>query len=718
VKEAHVCRFGPFEVDFSNSKLLKSGIPIRVQDQPLLILEVLLEKPGEIVTREQLRDRVWASETFVDFERSLNAAVAKLRQILSDSAERPLYIETVARKGYRFIAPVMRDESESAEKQAQPTLAGPVALPRRRPLLWPLVLLGAVLLSCAAVLVLRPGRRPGAGDELGPIQFQVVLPEGMRIADPGFAPQMAVSADGRKIALVTLGSGVGSSLWWRPLASETLVPVGGTEGAMLPFWSPDADEIGFFAEGKLKIAKLPSGPVRQICEAPAFFGGTWNSKDVVLFSNGRTLLRVGASGGPLTQVTKLNEKVHTWPQFLPDQVHFLYFEENADSDKSGVFVASLDGARPQMILANKTRGAIGTPNQLLFVRDGTLFAQTLDRGYTRPQGRPIALANHVNSIYSYGQAAFSVSANGVVMYSSTEAETAQLVLHSRDGKRVKSIGPAGPYTQLTMSPDEKVAALNVKPPSERIEAARIWLLRLEGEVISRLDFGGIANTDPVWSPDSRRIAFASFQTQGGKTQISQWAMGDPSPTLMLEDGNSNKPDEWSPGGFLLCRRNDRVAFFLPVQAGGRPRDLGDKPFLKDQLHLSPDGKMIAYNTWAANYYVDKSSHPNVFVATFPGFGETTQVSMDGGVQPIWGRGGRELYYLALDGSVMGVEIGSKGGVEAGTPRLLFPSSIHAGQWRTQYSVSADGQRFYLLEPVTPQRDTLHVITRLSSGEAK
>jgi DNA-binding winged helix-turn-helix (wHTH) protein/Tol biopolymer transport system component len=709
-----VCRFGPFEVDFSNSKLLKSGIPIRVQDQPLLILEVLLEKPGEIVTREQLRERLWASETFVDFERSLNAAVAKLRQVLSDSAERPLYIETVARKGYRFIAPVKRDATESVAEQ--------IALPERRSLLWPLVLVGAVVLAGAAILLLRSAHRPGAGDELGSIHFQVVLPEGSRMAEPSFAPQMAISPDGRKIALVTLGSGSGTSLWWRPLASETLVPVAGTEGAMLPFWSPDADEIGFFADGKLKIVKLPSGPVRLICEAPAFFGGTWNTKDVLLFSNGRTLLRVGASGGAPTQVTKLDgalkEVHHTWPQFLPDQVHFLYFEENAESDKSGVFLASLDGSQPKMVLANKTRGVIGKPNQLLFVRDGTLFAQTLGRGYARPQGRPIALANHVNSIYSYGQAAFSVSANGVVIYRSTEAETTQLVLYSRDGKRVKSFGPAGPYTQLTMSPDEKVAALNVKPPSDRIEAARIWLLRLDGEVISRLDFGGIANTDPVWSPDSRQIAFASFQTQDGQTQISQWAMGDPSPTLMLEDGNSNKPDEWSPGGFLLCRRNDRVAFSLPVQAGGRPHDLGDKPFLKDQLHLSPDGKMIAYNTWAAYYYIDKSSHPDVFVATFPGFGETTQVSMDGGVQPIWGRGGRELYYLALDGSVMGVEMASKGTVETGTPRLLFRSSMHAGQWRTEYSASADGQRFYLLEPVTPQRDILHVITRWGGGEGK
>src|SRR3954447_20023555 len=99
-------RFGPFEVDFSTSELRRSGSRVRIQEQQLRLLEILLEQPGDLVTRERLQDRLWPSDTFVDFERSLNAAVAKLRQALHDSADQPVYIETVARKGYRFIAPV------------------------------------------------------------------------------------------------------------------------------------------------------------------------------------------------------------------------------------------------------------------------------------------------------------------------------------------------------------------------------------------------------------------------------------------------------------------------------------------------------------------------------------------------------------------------------------------------------------------------------------
>src|SRR5689334_23396141 len=99
-------RFGQFEIDLSTGELRKSGLRMHIQDQPLKILGALLERAGELVTREELRERLWPSETFVNFERSLNAAVAKLRQVLADSAEKPRYIEAMARRGYRIVAPV------------------------------------------------------------------------------------------------------------------------------------------------------------------------------------------------------------------------------------------------------------------------------------------------------------------------------------------------------------------------------------------------------------------------------------------------------------------------------------------------------------------------------------------------------------------------------------------------------------------------------------
>src|SRR5262245_48000266 len=103
-----VARFGPFEVDLRTGELRKNGVRISLPDQPFQLLKTLLDRPGELVTRDELRQRLWSAETFVDFEHGLNAAVRRLRDALGDSADVPRFVETLPRRGYRFIAPVVR----------------------------------------------------------------------------------------------------------------------------------------------------------------------------------------------------------------------------------------------------------------------------------------------------------------------------------------------------------------------------------------------------------------------------------------------------------------------------------------------------------------------------------------------------------------------------------------------------------------------------------
>src|SRR6478609_4125876 len=107
-------RFGVFEVDLVAAELRKQGLRIRLQDQPFAVLSALIEQPGEVVTREELIGRLWPNGTVVDFDRGLNAAVTRLRQALSDSAEAPRYVETVARRGYRFVGAVDAPPSAAA----------------------------------------------------------------------------------------------------------------------------------------------------------------------------------------------------------------------------------------------------------------------------------------------------------------------------------------------------------------------------------------------------------------------------------------------------------------------------------------------------------------------------------------------------------------------------------------------------------------------------
>jgi cholera toxin transcriptional activator len=113
-RSVKIARFGLFELNLDASELRKNGAKVRLQEQPFQVLALLLERAGEVVTREDLRQKLWPSNTFVDFDHSLNTAVNKLRETLGDSASSPRYIETVARRGYRFIAPVQTSEQTGA----------------------------------------------------------------------------------------------------------------------------------------------------------------------------------------------------------------------------------------------------------------------------------------------------------------------------------------------------------------------------------------------------------------------------------------------------------------------------------------------------------------------------------------------------------------------------------------------------------------------------
>jgi len=127
-----VVRFGTFEVSLQSGEVRKGGLRIRVQQQPMKLLEILLEHPGEVVTREELRSRVWPSENFGDFDQALNIAIGKLRSALGDSAESPRFIETLPKRGYRFIADVSVADADVRPRKPEPAAGDPAALNLRQ----------------------------------------------------------------------------------------------------------------------------------------------------------------------------------------------------------------------------------------------------------------------------------------------------------------------------------------------------------------------------------------------------------------------------------------------------------------------------------------------------------------------------------------------------------------------------------------------------------
>ena len=163
--------FGAFEVDVASGELRRQGLKIKLQDQPFRLLVLLLDRAGDVVTREEVRETLWPAETYVDFDHSLNTAVRKLREALGDSAEAPRYVETIARRGYRFIAPVVPRPTVQVAHSADAAVASLLPSPAARPSTSArrLLILAIVVVICAAAVVaywVVP--RPGTDDAIRP----------------------------------------------------------------------------------------------------------------------------------------------------------------------------------------------------------------------------------------------------------------------------------------------------------------------------------------------------------------------------------------------------------------------------------------------------------------------------------------------------------------------------------------------------------------------
>ena len=203
-------RFGVFELDPRSGELRKNGVKLRLQEQPLQVLLMLVERAGDVVTREELREKLWPDGTFVDFEKGVNTAIQKLRDVLGDSAVTPRLIETVPRRGYRFIYPVERPAGLSPSAQAKVPAAPPpgadAARHRER------LLLGLAALSIVVVAILAAWMMLGSGTRVdSPLRK-------FSLAFDGLQPGARISPDGNRIAYMT-GALPETKLWVRDLDS-------------------------------------------------------------------------------------------------------------------------------------------------------------------------------------------------------------------------------------------------------------------------------------------------------------------------------------------------------------------------------------------------------------------------------------------------------------------------------------------------------------------
>ncbi len=549
-----------------------------------------------------------------------------------------------------------------------------------------------------ATLGLAIAYYPSGGEQRRTIRAFIPPPEKTTFyfaGDPFVGP-VAISPDGQRLVFSASTEGGSNQLWLREINSLAAQPVRGGEGGSYPFWSADSRTIGFFADGKLKKIDVAGGQPQTLCAAPQARGGTWNTDGVIVFApnSNSTLHRVSASGGASTSVTELDasqeENTHRWPVFLPDGNHFFFVARSRSGSPEGVgpalMLGSLKSGKPRLLM-RVTSNAVYASGYLLYLQGTTLVAQPFDASKLEMSGDAIPIAEGVQYDEAFARGTFAISENGVLVYKQGMVQpTSTLQWFDRAGKQVGSIAEPQVYRDASMSPDRKLLAASIR--DGRGGLPDIWIYDVARAVKTRFTFDPDVDRDPVWSPDSARIVYASYQKGRYDLYLKSVIGSDEEEVLFASDTNKF-PESWSSDGsyiaFTLFREPQADIWILPM--GGEKKAF---PFLQTRFNegeavFSPDGRWIAYTS-------DESGTEQLYVTPFPGGGRKWQVSTTGGQNPRWRDDAKEIFYLASDNRIMATEVSSKSDTfEVGATTPLFKTrAVRPGK---AYEVSPDGQRF-------------------------
>ncbi len=581
------------------------------------------------------------------------------------------------------LAPLSSRAKDSREGTPALQRALPWALPS---------LAAAILLGLLAVTAVNNWRLRNQPHRL--IRSFILAPDK---ADPnGRAGFSALSPDGSRWAVVAPDATRPNVLWVRPLDSLDAQPLQGTQGVTDPFWSPDSRSIAFWAQNKLMRVDASGGPTQTICDASNGRGGSWNQEGTILFSLGDppTLLRVPAGGGTPVAASALDasrqEEGHSWPWFLPDGKHFIFYVHSRTPDQSGIALGSLDSKQHRFLFPNDSN-AVYASGYLVFVRSGYLMAQKFDPGRGELAGEAAPIAGEASAFLKYNHGTFAVSQTGTVLYFRGAGGGSQLRLVDRSGKTLGMVGPPARYIWPRVSPDGKQVAVGIEDASSK---ADIWLLNLERGTRTRLTFDpGGAASGPTWAPDGKKVYYAS--TRAGEAHIyARLADGaGTEETILNTPRTSEYPIDISADGRYLAYdryegQHNSAIWVLPLINNRKPFPLVQNDFGAVAPAFSPDSKFVAYMGYETGSY-------QIYITPFPGGGAKWQVSTTGGEIPAWSGDGKELYYHT-GSDLMAVEVREAGGaVELGNPRVLFSVSTVTGPDGPYVLAARDGSKFLI-----------------------
>jgi Tol biopolymer transport system component/DNA-binding winged helix-turn-helix (wHTH) protein len=658
-------RFGLFEVDAQKEELRRNGVPVKMREQPFRILVFLLEHSGELVTREDLRRVLWPADTYVDFDHSLNTAMMKLREALGDTADKPLYIETIPKRGYRFIAPVSSatgqqsgvasPDGEAAVRRANTDNVQtrqtelPVLSRRTRRIA---IVSGLVLLAVVASLVflwkrhlLLPKR--GSGEASPSFHISPVT------SAPGMVIEPAISPDGREVAYV----------WYGPrrnradldvvlIGSDTPLRITNSESGSIggPFWSTERCGGGpsWSPDGRVIAFTRCEGKNGAVCLVPAL-GGTER--------------RLTSAGCPHDSPSKL-----AWS---PDGTQILMTDHCSPSGPFGLVVFSLATGERRCLTDS---GPLGFESTYVFSLspDGKTIAfipsweSMVCEIYTIPMsgGAPHRV---LKDDHNCSNLMWTPDGQSIVFASTRSTQTSLWRVSATGGEMQReTLFPAiGSFSK-----DGRVL---VYPESTSREPEGIWRADLAGaggRVVNntKLINSQFDETDAQPSPDGARIVWASERS--GSTQIWVSDATGEAPLQLTHIGGICGTPRWSPDGKWITFDNytSKGAQIFVVDSEGRnlhPITDGSHP---DEVpSWSRDGKWIYFaSKRTGNFEVWKHSLES---------GEEIQLTTHGGFDPFESYDGQTIYFSRFDeGGIWSVPS------QGGTVKLVVADKPQVRYW--------------------------------------
>jgi eukaryotic-like serine/threonine-protein kinase len=524
-------------------------------------------------------------------------------------------------------------------------------------------------------------------------RFAIPLPAGQRLIASD-SPTIAISPDGTRLAYVASQNGNPEQLYLRSMDSPEAKAIPGTSRASSPFFSPDGQWLGFFADAKLKKISLSGGAPVSLCDAPTivFRGAAWGSDDTITFSQNLEpgFLQVSAAGGKAKLLNtmvdaKKGDATTLWPEFLPGGKAMLFATAptlNNLADNAHIVIRSLQSGMRDDLMSG-THPQYSPTGHLIYTQAGTLMAAPFDTQRLAVGGPPIPVVENVLESAASGGAQYSFSNTGTLIYLSGGVQGVQrkLVWVDRKGSEQPLAAPPHSYRTPRISPDGRRVAVSGVDPN-------IWIYDLSRDTLTRLTFqpGNL----PLWSSDGKYVTFTD-------TKNIYWQPADGSGkaerlTAFNEEGQHNT-GSWSPDGQVLAfeeinSTTNRDVWIFSL------RDRKSQPYLNTEFNetapeFSPDGHWLAYAS-------DESGRYEIYVQPYPGPGSKLEISTEGGTEPRWAHDG-EIFYRSGD-KMMVVQTTLKSSFSADKPNVLFEGRyVPTLATKANYDVTPDGKRFLMVK---------------------